>query len=159
MMIMGMFGAPKEVMIGAVSAEGKTPLNAFDNCLIRLGVGDVSLVRLTSILPPDVKVVENPPKFYPGSTVPAIYNYIVSTVPGERIAAAIIMGRTEGGPTLVAEVAGRNMTKEEAENSVRDMLEEMARMRGLKLKEILIKSTEHVVERCGCSIAIVVQIR
>ncbi len=33
------------------SAEGTTPLNAFDNALLAAGIGNINLVKVSSILP------------------------------------------------------------------------------------------------------------
>src|SRR5206468_7432297 len=38
----------------AGNAEGSTPLNAFDNALLAAGIGNINLVRISSILPPGV---------------------------------------------------------------------------------------------------------
>ena len=41
-------------------AEGVTELNAFDAALLRAGVGDTNLVRVSSILPPGCEEMEPP---------------------------------------------------------------------------------------------------
>ena len=53
-----MIKKPSFYFISAGSAEGFSPLNAFDNALLAAGVGDTNLVRLSSILPPQVERVE-----------------------------------------------------------------------------------------------------
>lgn len=154
-----MLGKPKRALIKAVSAEGETPLNAFDNCLIKVGVGDVSIVKLTSILPPDIEFTENIPQFQPGSNVPAIYTSIISEKKDQRIAAAIAVARTKKGPTLVAEYSNTNISANEAEEEALKRVTEMAKSRKKEIEgKIIIKSTEHVVKKCGCALAIVVEI-
>src|SRR6202162_6733331 len=69
-------------------AEGGTPLNAFDNALLAAGIGNINLLKVSSILPPEVPVVELP-KIKPGALVPTAYAAITSETPGETVAAAV----------------------------------------------------------------------
>ena len=52
----------------AGNAEGGTSLNAFDNALLAAGIGNINLVRISSILPPDVLLVPLP-RIKPGATL------------------------------------------------------------------------------------------
>ena len=61
-----------KVAATAGSAEGGTALNAFDNALLAAGIGNVNLVKVSSIVPPDVDIVDLP-KIKPGSIVPTAY--------------------------------------------------------------------------------------
>src|SRR5260370_22066314 len=70
------------------SAEGGSPLNAFDNALLAAGIGNVNLVKISSIIPPDVAIVDLP-KIRPGALIPTAYAAITSDVPGQRLAAAL----------------------------------------------------------------------
>src|SRR5215813_4472944 len=70
------------------SAEGTTALNAFDNALLAAGIGNINLVKVSSILPPDAEVVELP-RLRPGAIVPTAFAAITSEVPGEVVAAAV----------------------------------------------------------------------
>jgi len=150
---------PKRVYVGAVSSEGETELNAFDNCLVKLGIGDVSLVKTTSILPNDVEITEKlDTNLVVGSNVPAIYSYTISNQPGETIAAAMAIGRTEKGPTLVAETSDRGINRKEAEELVIKMLRDMVKTRNLKLLDIKVYSVEHTVKKIGCVIVVAVEI-
>ena len=72
----------------AGSAEGSTPLNAFDNALLAAGIGNINLVRISSILPPGVDLVPLP-RIKPGAIVPTAYAAQTSEVPGEVIAAGV----------------------------------------------------------------------
>ena len=65
-------------------AEGGTALNAFDNALLVAGIGNVNLIRVSSIVPPDVSFIELP-KIKLGALVPTAYATITSDVPGETI--------------------------------------------------------------------------
>src|SRR6185295_17996686 len=69
-------------------AEGGSPLNAFDNALLAAGIGNINLLKVSSILPPDVPVVDLP-KILPGALVPTAYAAITSEKPGQTVAAAV----------------------------------------------------------------------
>ena len=72
----------------AGSAEGGTALNAFDNALLAAGIGNVNLIKVSSIMPPDVDIVELP-RIKPGALVPTAYAAMTSETPGETVAAAV----------------------------------------------------------------------
>lgn len=44
--------AGPRIRVGAAVGRGRTSLSAFDDALARLGVGDVNLIRLSSVIPP-----------------------------------------------------------------------------------------------------------
>ena len=46
-----MLPTPKKFKIVAAAAEGHNNLTAFDNALLAAGIGNVNLVRISSILP------------------------------------------------------------------------------------------------------------
>jgi len=149
---------PKEVVIRAVSAEGSTESNAFDNCLVKAGFPHISLVKVTSILPREVKLTEKIPEIPFGANVPAIYDFKTSCSPGKRLAGALAIGWTDRGPTLVAEFASEDMTKEEAERGAMLRLLGMAEVRELTITRKMVFSTEHVVRKCGCVLVMAVQV-
>src|SRR3990172_8461489 len=72
----------------AGSAEGLTPLNAFDNALLAAGIGNINLVKVSSIVPPDVDIVPLP-QIKPGAVIPTAYSAIESAARGELISAAV----------------------------------------------------------------------
>ncbi len=81
----------KKVTLAAATAghaEGGTALNAFDNALLVAGIGNINLLKVSSILPPEVPVVELP-KIKPGALIPTAYAAMTSEVPGETVAAAV----------------------------------------------------------------------
>jgi len=156
---MSLITVPRKVYVAAVAAEGETELNAFDNCLVKAGLPQVSLIKLTSILPRDIEITEEPPRDLPlGANLPAIYDYVVSSTKGETIAAAIAIGWTNKGPTLVAEYSARNISKSEAEERALLRLKEMAKARKITIMEYKVYSAEHRVEKCGCALVIVAEI-
>jgi arginine decarboxylase len=139
----------------AGSAEGSTPLNAFDNALLAAGIGNINLVRVSSILPPGVELVPLP-KIVPGAIVPTAYSSMSSEVPGEVIAAAVGWARpvdqTKNG--VIMEFHDK-ATREEAERAIVHMLEEAFRVRGEAIRDMQIFAAEHTVERTGCALAAV----
>lgn len=148
-----MLPTPKKFFVTAGSSEGKNPLNAFDNALLKGRIGNLNLMRVTSILPPGVDycpAMEIPP----GSLVPTAYGYIISDVPGELIAAAVGVGFSNDTFGIIMEYSGK-CSKEEATRAIERMLAEAFETRGMELKDKKIAATEHRVEKIGCALAAV----
>lgn len=151
---MRMLPTPKKFFVTAASAEGKSKLTAFDNALLKARIGNVNLLRVSSILPPGCQ--EEPDLVLtPGSLVPTAFGYIVSDVPGETIAASVGVGiNSSNSFGVIMEFSGK-CGKEEAERNINSMLQEAFETRGLELKTIKIASTEHRVDKIGCALAAV----
>jgi arginine decarboxylase len=139
----------------AGTAEGSTPLNAFDNALMAAGIGNINLVKISSILPPGVDLVTLP-KIKLGAVVPTAYAAMTSEVPGEVVAAAVGWARpadaTKNG--VIMEFHDK-ATREEAERMIVQMLEEAFQVRGERIKDMRVFAVEHRVERTGCALAAV----
>lgn len=146
-----MLPTPKKYKIVAGSAEGSTLLNAFDNALLKAGIGNVNLLRISSILPPDSVYV--PDLFLPpGALVPTAYGHVSSDNKGEIIAACIGIGLSENSFGVIMEYAAVG-SREQAEGSVRRMLSDAFALRELTLADVKLASTEHVVDKIGCAFA------
>ena len=139
----------------AASAEGGTILNAFDNALLAAGIGNINLVRISSIVPPDVSFIERP-KIKPGAIVPTAYAAMTSETPGETVAAAVGYAITDDPAKngVIMEFHGV-ASRAEAERQIRLMLEEAFRVRGETIDQMEIFAVEHTVERIGCALAAV----
>jgi arginine decarboxylase len=139
----------------AASAEGGTTLNAFDNALLAAGIGNINLVKISSIVPPEVSFVEMP-KIKPGAVVPTAYAAITSETPGETVAAAVGYALTDDPAKngVIMEFHGV-ARRGEAERQIRVMLEEAFRVRGETIDHMEIFAVEHTVERIGCALAAV----
>jgi arginine decarboxylase len=139
----------------AAAAEGGTPLNAFDNALLAGGIGNINLVKLSSIMPPAVRVIPMP-RIKPGALVPTAFAAVSSTVPGETIAAAIGWGLPENAEEagVIMEAHGVLDVKD-AMRTIERMLDEAFQVRGARMRERKILAIEHRVERSGCAIAAV----
>lgn len=148
-----MLPTPRKYFLTAASAEGNDPLTAFDNALLAGGIGNVNLIRVSSILPPGAEFIEGL-IIPPGSLVPTAYGYIISDVPGELIAAAVGVGLSENTFGVIMEFAGR-CSRREAEARIEAMLRDAFASRRMKLVDMKIAATEHRVVKIGCSLAAV----
>lgn len=147
-----MLPTPTRFALVAGHAEGETPLTAFDAALMDAGVANVNLVKVSSILPPGARPLERL-ALPPGSLVPIAYGKLVAAEPGRRIAAAVAVGRgdwNEFGMIMEYTAYG---TADEAEATIRRMVEESFTIRGGRPREVLVRAVDHVVERCGCVFA------
>ena len=150
---------PKSVTLAAgtaAAAEGGTLLNAFDNALLAAGIGNINLVKISSIVPPAICIVPLP-RIKPGALVPTAYAAISSDVPGETIAAAVGWGLPEDPEAagVIMEVHDK-ITAKDAERMLESMLDEAFHVRGCQLRERKILAVEHRVEHAGCAVAAVV---
>lgn len=148
-----MLPTPKKFYVTAGSAEGKNPLNAFDNALLKGRIGNLNLMRVTSILPPGVEFCPQM-EIPPGSLVPTAYGYIISDVPGELIAAAVGVGFSRDTFGVIMEYSGK-CSKEDAESAIERMLKEAFETREMELTGTKIAAAEHRVEKIGCALAAV----
>jgi len=146
----------KRAVLVSADAEGGTKLNAFDNALLKAGIGNANLVKLSSVVPPDIEWLSEPPSFPLGSVIFAVLSHIESDAHGKKISAAVgvgLCGSTEGG--LIYEFSGE-CDGEEAMETVKRMVEEGFAVRNWKLSELKIAVAEHSVEKNGCALAGVV---
>jgi arginine decarboxylase len=136
-------------------AEGGTTLNAFDNALLAAGIGNINLIKVSSIIPPDVAIIDLP-KIKPGAIVPTAYAAITSETPGETITAAVGYAIPDDPAKngVIMEFHGIG-SRAEAERQIRAMLEEAFRVRGEETHEMKIFAVDHTVERIGCALAAV----
>lgn len=146
-----MLPTPTKFFLTSGSSEGKTELTAFDGALLEAGIGNINLIKVSSILPP---VAQYSPdlKLPFGALVPTAYGSIVSTEPGEIIAAAVAVGISEDSFGIIMELTGK-LTKQEAEEKIQKMVQESFEFRKMTLQEIKVSAVEHKVEKIGCALA------
>jgi len=137
----------------AAGAEGPTRLNAFDAALLASGIGNLNLLRVSSILPPGAEIVDKL-EIPAGSLTPTAYGSITSETPGEYISAAVAVGLSHDTFGVIMEFSGR-CRENEARERVSFMAEQALIMRGMPIKQILVRSTEHQVKQIGCAFAAV----
>jgi len=136
-------------------AEGKTPLNAFDNALLTAGIGNYNLIKVSSIAPKDAILQVGRPEIPAGALVPAVISSIVSQEPGTPLASCVGIGFGDDSFGMIMEHACQG-TAEEAEAIVRRMIDESFRRRGLRLREVVIRSASCQVDSVACALAAVI---
>ncbi len=136
------------------NGEGSEPLVAFDGALLAAGVGNLNLLKVSSILPPGASFVERI-TIPPGSLVPTAFGRICSQVPGEVIAAAVAIGIPPSGYGVIMEYSGK-VGREEAHASVSRMVTDALAVRRLEAARLVVRATEHRVVNTGCAFAGVV---
>ncbi|MBZ0263118.1 arginine decarboxylase, pyruvoyl-dependent [bacterium] len=147
---------PRRFFLSAGASEGYSPLNAFDAALLNAGVGDVNLVKLSSILPPNCEQVD-PFEHQPGALTPVAYASMNSSLTGEIIAGAVACGVPVDDklPGVIMEYSARG-SAENAEEIVREMVRQAFEIRNRELKDILSVSIEHKIEQVGAVFAAVI---
>ena len=146
-----MLPTPKKVKLVAAGAEGPSPLNAFDNALLGAGIGNLNLIRVSSILPPGC-VHEGDFAVPPGSLTPTAYGYLLSSEPGQEISAAIGVGFCEEDYGVIMEFEGC-CPRGEAEERVAQMVRDGFAARGKRLRDLKVLAATHRVQRQGAVLA------
>ncbi len=126
---------PERYFIGSGSATSPvSDLNAFDQALIEAGIGEQNLVSVSSVLPVGIEEVE--PQQLPRGAITHCVLAQERGTEGETISAGIAYGfRQDGEGGYVAEGHGHM-----GETALTEILEwkmnEIARHRGVELKDI-----------------------
>jgi arginine decarboxylase len=154
---------PRLAVMTSGSGEGGTSLNAFDAALLNAGIGNLNLMRLSSVLPPntsihDLRDFKEGLALLPGQLVPVVYASWTDSTRGATISAAVavIVPTVQDLNGMIFEASG--LANEE---TIRDVAKQMAiesmLVRQSDWKEIRIESVSAVVEdRPTCVIAAVV---
>lgn len=150
-----MISKPERFMVLAAKAEAEHSLTAFDAALMDAGIGNVNLVKISSILPPGCEEEKAGIQFPPGAFVPAAYGSVCSEKKGELISAAVGVGLSRNSFGVIMEYAGYCQASQ-AQQVVEKMIREAFDRRGKELEEIRSKSIEHTVENAGAAVAAVV---
>ena len=136
--------------------EGPTKLNAFDNALSDAGIGDVNLIKVSSMLAGNAEIIDLP-TLKPGSMVNCVLSEITSDVPGEEITAvvALAIGEELG---CVVETTGRNQKLEDLIDEAKFMVKYMMDTRGVEIKELIVEPSTTTVKNIASVIASVVYV-
>lgn len=143
-----MLDIPVRFTLGAGSGEADTSANAFDIALLQAGMGNLSMLRVHSILPPGAVHTEqlDVPE---GMLVPVAYATISSQEPGQKIAAAVAVGiPADTGCGVIMECSDY-CSKQEVEECIIKMVEDAFAVRQRPLGEIKLIAIEHTVKHCG----------
>ncbi len=117
-------------------SEGLTKLNSFDNALIKAGIGDTNLIRLSSIVPPKCEEIHKI-TLPGGAFVPIAYASLTNNDRGKTISAAVAIGlpEDENQAGLIMEHSAAASAKD-VEEMARKMVIEGFRYRNRSLKEV-----------------------
>lgn len=141
------------LFLGAAGSDGFSELNAFDHALLKAGVGDTNLVRMSSILPPSCQQFDPFPLPY-GALVPVAYAMMTSSEPGQwiasAVAAAVPMDPTLPGLIMEHHGVGR---LDEIGAKVREMAIQGMGYRNREIKDVLLIGAEHQVVKHGAAFA------
>lgn len=140
-----------KVAITSGKAEGPTILNAFDNALLDAGIGDVNLIKVSSIIPSQTKIVELP-YLTPGDMVNCVLSYKSSSNPGDIISAAIAVASSSDFGCVV-EHGGINQDLEKIRKEAIYMVKYMMEVRNLEIKELIVEEINHEVVDLGAVVA------
>ncbi len=110
--------------------EGPTKLNAFDNALSDAGIGDVNLIKVSSMLSGNTEI-KKLPKLKAGAMVNCVLSEVTSNTPGDQITAvvAVAIGNKLG---CVVETSGINKNRKELLNKAELMVKYMMENEMLK---------------------------
>lgn len=134
--------------------EGPTKLNAFDNALSDAGIGDVNLIKVSSMLAGNAEICDLP-KLKAGSMVNCVLSELTSDNPGDvlTVVVAAAIGDELG---CVVETSGINNDSkdliEEAEYMVRYMMEK----RNVEIKNLIVEPCTTQVKNIASCVASVV---
>ena len=134
--------------------EGPTKLNAFDNALSDAGIGDVNLIKVSSMLSGNTEIMDLP-TLKAGSMVNCVLSEITSDVPGDEITAvvAVAIGNELG---CVVETTGINKKEEELIEKAKFMVTYMMEKREVEIKELIVKKATATVKKIASVVASVV---
>ena len=151
---MSAWPTPNALWVTAGAAEGTTELNAFDNALLAAGIGNLNLIKVSSIVPRGADLLDAPPVTAPGALAPTVYSVVHGDTAGETICAAVGIGIGKDSYGMIFEHHGTS--REETERIVGGMVEEGFARRSLPLERLVVHVAEHRVKRVGCAVAAVV---
>ncbi len=140
-----MFTQPRTHYLVQGKADGKTALGSFDGALRDAGVGDLNLIKVSSIIPPESQRKEGKPRIPKGTLTPVAYAYRTSSKPGQRIAAAIAIAYSSryGMCSLIMEVSTEDMSLK----STIDLVSKMA-VHGMRERDESVDKVETIGAEC-----------
>ncbi len=143
-----------KIAITSGKAEGPSKLNAFDNALLDAGIGDVNLIKVSSIIPADSEFVELP-RLKAGDMINCVLAHSTSNKKGDIITAVIAVATSDDFGCVVEHSDVNKDPKVVREKAV-FMAEEMMKIRKMQINEIIIAEQSHVVENEGSVVAAIV---
>lgn len=143
-----------KISIVSGKAEGPSKLNAFDNALTEAGIGDVNLIKVSSMLGPNTELLPLP-QLKPGAMVNCVLSEVTSDKKGNNISAcvAVAIGQRLG---CVVETTGINTEEEKIQSEAIEMVKYMMSKREVEIEDLIVESITHTVENKGSVVASVV---
>lgn len=143
-----------KIAIVSGKEEGPTKLNAFDNALSDAGIGDVNLIKVSSMLAGETEI-ETLPKLKAGAMVNCVLSEITSDNPCDEITAvvAVAIGKELG---CVVETTGINKNPDELIDEAERMVKYMMEKRNVEIQELIIEPSTTTVENIASVISSVV---
>ena len=135
-------------------SEGPTKLNAFDNALSDAGIGDVNLIKVSSMLEQNTEI-NDLPKLKAGAMVNCVLSEITSNNPGDNITAviAVAIGEELG---CVVETTGINKNLDDLIDEAKFMVNYMMEMRDVEIKDLIVTYSTTTVKNTASVVASVV---
>lgn len=136
------------------ASEGPTKLNAFDNALLDADIGNVNLIPVSSMLPPNTQVIPML-KLKPGEMTNCVLSHQYSDNPGDEISAVIAFAQAEEMGCVI-ETSGINRTLKQLKEEAKFMAEYMIEKRGLEIidyREVI--QTHKVIDKASVVAALI----
>lgn len=134
--------------------DGETKLDSFDSALMNTGIGNLNLIKVSSILPADCTYCATP-KWIEGQAVQCVYASYISNIRGETISAAVGVAKpkTQNLPGVITKYSG-NGSQKISEKTVEEMCIRAMKRRAIEDYEIVIHSVESKIgKHYGCVFA------
>ncbi len=148
----------KFVVRSGAGVSKASRINAVDKAMIDAGVGDVNMIKISSVLPKDIEEVDEIPE-----KIGAFRPCVISKTIGKntRLAAGISYGFREddkGGYVMEHNVNSINLELEKFIEEMKEKLEQMGEDRGISLKDVEYEYSNIEVgkDEYGCAIAVLV---
>ena len=148
------FSDKMKIAIVSGKSEGPTKLNAFDNALTDAGIGDVNLIKVSSMLAGNTEIIELP-ELKAGAMVNCVLSEITSNNPEDNITAviAVAIGEELG---CVVETTGINKNQDDLIDEAKLMVKYMMEKREVEIKDLIIDySTTTVKETASVVVSVV----
>lgn len=134
--------------------EGPTKLNAFDNALTKAGIGDVNLIKVSSMLAGNTEI-KDLPKLKEGAMVNCVLSEVTSDNPGDEIIAivAVAIGERLG---CVVETSGINENQDELIEKAKKMVRYMMDKRNVEIMDMIVECSTTKVENIASVVSSVI---
>ena len=143
-----------KIAIVSGKAEGPTKLNSFDNALLDAGIGNVNLIKVSSMLDKNTKI-EKLPELKPGRMINCVLSCVSSDKKGDFISAAVAIAIGENLGCVV-ENSKINENPEDVRNESIEMVKYMMEVRGEPVQELIVEEINHTIEKIGTVVASVI---